>query len=565
MLKFNEPKETEKGRKMLRESMEGKPWMHKLWVEEIERFVIMRQEFMDQVKKGEARPYLIPDIHHSPSTPVEITDIDGDVQFFKDTQDFKNVPFLNDVFDPMMKYPGIYKIDDLKEFIPEKNFKFLKRLPQPHEIDMERISSWKPPSLDTQLLNMGLENKTKFVMSTSSVSSLMTHLLFLSSFFKEADYSMLASFNRASQMRFMSSYKSGSSCFLRKLHGSPDIYAVDSDQGLLEPKHKILMDMGHIIEKICIKDVEEFQGMYVKSHQDLEKYKTLDSDYHRFIKVDRDLLIRSQIDCQGVDAQGNNIVFEIKSRAASVLRYRVWEYYKFLDYELKEIYGDLNTFEREYYDLIRGAFLKYFLQMHIGQMDGAFIFYHNTLETLGFEYIKQDDIKKTLAGDSFKADIIFYSSAKLTTIVLDKVIQDNPLKDGEFIKLGFLSHESGVLTLMVEVIKDIAYEEYIKVKIPNEDPLREFRRFYEPRKHELVVKKYNFAIYPKLNGNKNNFFASEVEKGDQISLAYTFDYRGLVNFDEYMSFLLNTAKEKEILPTYDFYTSWNDSSKRLKL
>jgi len=36
------------------------------------------------------------------------------------------------------------------------------------------------------------------------------------------------------------------------------------------------------------------------------------------------------------------------------------------------------SFERELYDLIRGGFLKYIMQMKIGQMQGAAIAYHNT-------------------------------------------------------------------------------------------------------------------------------------------------------------------------------------------
>lgn len=59
-------------------------------------------------------------------------------------------------------------------------------------------------------------------------------------------------------------------------------------------------------------------------------------------------------------------------------------YIDYLDYELTKYKGKSQSFEREYYDLIRGGFLKYIMQCKIGSMDGAAIAYHNTQKVYGF-------------------------------------------------------------------------------------------------------------------------------------------------------------------------------------
>ena len=90
------------------------------------------------------------------------------------------------------------------------------------------------------------------------------------------------------------------------------------------------------------------------------------------------LFLRSQIDAAGVDEDGNPIVFEVKTRASAPLRYDIMNYIDFLDYKIVKYKGQHSSFEREFYDLIRGGLLKYIMQMKIGQMQGAAIAYHNT-------------------------------------------------------------------------------------------------------------------------------------------------------------------------------------------
>lgn len=52
-------------------------------------------------------------------------------------------------------------------------------------------------------------------------------------------------------------------------------------------------------------------------------------------------------------------MFEIKTRAVCPIRYDLDNYQDHLDYRITNKFGIHSSFEREYYDLIRGAMLKY--------------------------------------------------------------------------------------------------------------------------------------------------------------------------------------------------------------
>ena len=51
------------------------------------------------------------------------------------------------------------------------------------------------------------------------------------------------------------------------------------------------------------------------------------------------IFLRSQIDAAGVDEDGNDIVFEIKTRASAPLRYDIMNYIDYLDYKIVKYKG----------------------------------------------------------------------------------------------------------------------------------------------------------------------------------------------------------------------------------
>ena len=86
-----------------------------------------------------------------------------------------------------------------------------------------------------------------------------------------------------------------------------------------------------------------------------------------------------------------------------------------MDYPINKKQGKFYSFERQYYDLIRGGFIKYAFQLKIGRMDGAFIAYHNTKKLYGFQYVKFIEIIHRLFGNEFNFDNTFLIITKILT------------------------------------------------------------------------------------------------------------------------------------------------------
>lgn len=103
-------------------------------------------------------------------------------------------------------------------------------------------------------------------------------------------------------------------------------------------------------------------------------------------------------------------MFEVKTRATAPLRYDLQNHIDYLDYHIVKLKGLHSSFEREYYDLIRGGFLKYIMQMKIGRMQGAAIAYHNTQKIFGFQYVKIEDMERRIFGCKEFSDLIFENS-----------------------------------------------------------------------------------------------------------------------------------------------------------
>lgn len=109
-------------------------------------------------------------------------------------------------------------------------------------------------------------------------------------------------------------------------------------------------------------------------------------------------------------------------------------------YQLRRLTGDLESFEKEQYDMIRAAFLKYrsahllprtshsaltlasfecSLQARIGGMDGIFCAYHTTSVIHGFQYISLPEMDEALFGGSAMGEQNF----GLSVAILERVFK----------------------------------------------------------------------------------------------------------------------------------------------
>jgi Mitochondrial protein Pet127 len=68
--------------------------------------------------------------------------------------------------------------------------------------------------------------------------------------------------------------------------------------------------------------------------------------------------MRSQLDCFDPRLPGTG-VFDIKTRACVATRMDILNYEEHMGYTIRQQHGIVESFEKEYYDLIRSAFLKY--------------------------------------------------------------------------------------------------------------------------------------------------------------------------------------------------------------
>ena len=123
------------------------------------------------------------------------------------------------------------------------------------------------------------------------------------------------------------------------------------------------------MEKMLTTDAQYFNDHYVldlktnkpkKNMTAQETKELMEEDYFRYMKSGK-MFLRSQIDTKGIDGEGNEIVFELKTRATSVMRYDISNYIDYLDYEVGKLKGQHSSYEREFYDLVRGGFLKYIM------------------------------------------------------------------------------------------------------------------------------------------------------------------------------------------------------------
>jgi len=272
------------------------------------------------------------------------------------------------------------------------------------------------------------------MMSTSTITSLLSHLYYMIANFKSPHFAGLSKAYDNEPLKFMVSQRKPNTVFLRQLktEDKRELYAIDGDAGFGEPSNTVLLKMGKYMEKMFTTDSDFFNDYFVldlntnKPRIELTPEMIVDlreEDYFRYMMVGK-MFLRSQIDCRGEDEEGNPIVFELKTRASAPLRYDISNYIDFLDYSIIKCKGQHSSFEREFYDLVRGGFLKYIMQMKIGRMQGAAIAYHNTQKVFGFEYIKLEQMENRVFGCSEFSDVVFDKSLGLLEKIMDHILED---------------------------------------------------------------------------------------------------------------------------------------------
>ncbi|CAR29128.1 ZYRO0G01320p [Zygosaccharomyces rouxii] len=229
------------------------------------------------------------------------------------------------------------------------------------------------PHKDETLHRMAKISKSEYVSSTSSMTSSLSQLHFLLSGFRPLNAVDLPLSRRFpdKHLTYTQGAKLPASFILRKLDDK--VTSIDSDKSL--DREIVLSILGH--------SLEEFLTDRAQSQPESYHYSQVDS-----------FLLRSQLDAYDSKLPGTG-VFDLKTRAVAAIRHDlsfVESNNNYTGYEIDRVFGEFESLEREFFELVRSTLLKYSLQARIGKMDGIFVAYHNIARMFGFQYLPLEDL-----------------------------------------------------------------------------------------------------------------------------------------------------------------------------
>ena len=289
------------------------------------------------------------------------------------------------------------------------------------EFDFNALKEYITSSRDESLKQLAQSHGKRFVGSSSSMTAALAHFHFLLSQWREIDASMLSRSFPDKLRSFTQLQRSPSAIFLRWRNGS---YAIDADKEF--DTANVLMMLGKSMEKLLTLSMEDYERYRVSnSDQISSEERNTPESYH--YSTMGDFLMRSQLDAYDARLPGTGM-FDLKTRAVISIRMDAKNYEDGVGYQIKGRHGNFESFEREYFDMIRAAFLKYSLQVRMGRMDGIFVAFHNTERIFGFQYISLPEMDATLHGqfDTCIGDQEFKLSLDLLNKVLDKATKRYP-------------------------------------------------------------------------------------------------------------------------------------------
>lgn len=289
------------------------------------------------------------------------------------------------------------------------------------EFDFNTLSQFMPPSKDPTLASIAQKREKKYVGSTSSMTGVLKHFHFLLSRWRKINTSMLSKDFPATHDSFTKLSRGPDAIFLRWKNGT---YAIDADKEY--DGANVLSMMGKYMEKLLTIDKDTFEKHRVgKSHLlTSEEVGGVDSFHYSTLG---DFLIRSQLDAHDARLPGTGM-FDLKTRAVIPIRMDSADFEWGMDYNIRKLQGEWESFEREYFDMMRSTMLKYSLQVRMGRMDGIFVAYHNIARIFGFQYISIEEMDRALHGQVERClgDYEFMFSLALLNKVFDRAIEKFP-------------------------------------------------------------------------------------------------------------------------------------------
>ncbi|ORX73734.1 Pet127-domain-containing protein [Linderina pennispora] len=338
------------------------------------------------------------------------------------TSHVHRVPKLAHGLERVLFSPGVHCLQDPHSHV--YNFDpYIRNITQPAEFDYDKLTPYITSSKDQTLMQYARDRKKQFVGSTSSMTHVLSHLYFIVSAWKQPDVSCMSMAFNDMPSRYTRSMRYPASISLRYHDG---VYGIDADKSF-DVQDSILSILGKSLEKLLTSTPQEFD-MFKK--QNSWQVKEIPEENYHYVMVDD------------------------FTRGSLAIRMDMENYEISKGYQINNMKGRLESFEREYYDMIRSAFLKYNFQTRIGNMDGIFVAYHNTAKMFGFQYINRGEMDRILYGNEATGNKAFKAVLILLGKVLRTTVDQYPKKD---LRVTFDSETSDRrLNIWVEVIDDEA-------------------------------------------------------------------------------------------------------------
>lgn len=345
-----------------------------------------------------------------------------DVQLTPVPVDQPPVPRLYHGLDKVLFNQGVYNLQDPHSMV--YNFDpYLQKIMPVADFDYNALGEYKTSSRDKLLESVAKERNIKYIGSTSSMTATLTHFHHLLSNWRHLNFSMLSrTFPEESISRtFTELNRAPTAIFLRWKSGT---YAIDADKEF--DSGNVLMLLGRSLEKLLTMPISDFEKYRKSDPRNVSEAQRKAPDSFHF-STQGDFLMRSQLDAYDPRLPGTGM-FDLKTRAVVTVRMQASDYEEMSGYELCKQQGLFESYEREFYDMVRSTMLKYSLQARMGRMDGIFLAYHNVKRIFGFQYLSIGDMDRPLHGQTGRClgDQEFALSIDLLNKALNKATERFP-------------------------------------------------------------------------------------------------------------------------------------------
>lgn len=172
------------------------------------------------------------------------------------------IPTLCNDIDIVIKKPGIFPTNEIVKLNP-KNYTFFNRLPAYSQINEQCIAPYNTPGSDKNLKRLAMNHSCKYMMSTSTVSSILSHIYYSVANHKSPHFSNLSEAYDREALKFMISQRKPNTIFLTQVDREKKLYSIDSDSGFIEPSNTVLLKMGKYMEKMLTTDSNYFNDHFV--------------------------------------------------------------------------------------------------------------------------------------------------------------------------------------------------------------------------------------------------------------------------------------------------------------